>query len=99
MTSGLAIFDKLHSKANDVEVVMFAFDVLELNGEDCRGSPLVERKARLRKLLARARHGIYYTDHLDADGSSTNMHASSAARASSPSAPTSGTSPGAARLG
>ena len=73
--NGLAIFDKLHSKANDADVVMFAFDVLELDGEDCRAMRLLERKARLRKLLSRVKHGIHYTGHLDADGHAVFKHA------------------------
>ena len=31
---GLAVFDRLHSKAHDREVTLFAFDLLELDGED-----------------------------------------------------------------
>jgi bifunctional non-homologous end joining protein LigD len=36
-------------------VCFVAFDLLWLNGEDLRPQPLVERKARLRRLLAAAR--------------------------------------------
>ena len=35
-----------------------AFDLLFLNGEDLRALPLMERKARLKKLLGRARGGV-----------------------------------------
>src|SRR2546428_11342737 len=35
------------------ECVFFAFDLLFLDGEDLRGVPLIERKARLRKMLRR----------------------------------------------
>jgi bifunctional non-homologous end joining protein LigD len=31
---GIAVFDKLHSKANDEAVFLYAFDVLDLNGDD-----------------------------------------------------------------
>jgi ATP-dependent DNA ligase len=40
---GLAIFDKLHSRAYDAEVILYAFDLLELDGEDWRPRPLEER--------------------------------------------------------
>jgi bifunctional non-homologous end joining protein LigD len=65
---GLAIFDKLHSRAYDGEVILYAFDLLELHGEDWRPRPLEERKARLAKLLANAPAGVHYTEHLEGDG-------------------------------
>jgi ATP-dependent DNA ligase len=53
--TGLAVFDKLHSRAYDDHVILYAFDLLELDGEDWRPRPLLQRKARLAKLLAKAR--------------------------------------------
>jgi len=50
------------------ECVFFAFDLLFLNGEDLRPLPLIERKARLKKLLRRKRRRILYLDHIEADG-------------------------------
>ena len=41
--NGLAIFDKLHSKVKDASVTLCAFDVLELDGEDCRRARLDDR--------------------------------------------------------
>ena len=73
--TGLAVFDKLHSKTNDHSVVMFAFDILEVDGDDCRPLQLIERKARLRKLLARTKDGIHYNDHLEEDGRVVFKHA------------------------
>jgi ATP-dependent DNA ligase len=35
-------------------VILFAFDLIELNGEDLRREPLEQRKAALAKLLSRA---------------------------------------------
>jgi bifunctional non-homologous end joining protein LigD len=72
---GLAIFEKLHSRAYDGEVILYAFDLLELHGEDWRPRPLAERKARLAKLLARAPAGIQYTEHLEGDGGAIFAHA------------------------
>jgi bifunctional non-homologous end joining protein LigD len=43
----------------------FAFDVLFVNGEDLRALPLIERKARLKKLLRRKRSRVLYVDHLE----------------------------------
>jgi bifunctional non-homologous end joining protein LigD len=46
------------------ECLLFAFDLLFLNGEDLRGLPLIERKARLKKLLRRKRSLVLYVDHI-----------------------------------
>ena len=45
--------DKLHSNAHDHQVFLYAFDLLELNGEDYRQHPLEKRKAKLEKILTR----------------------------------------------
>src|SRR5690349_7780402 len=55
---GLSIFDKLHSKRNDASVMLYAFDLLEVDDEDCRRAQLADRKSRLRKLLRKSRDGI-----------------------------------------
>ncbi len=48
--------------------VVCAFDLLELDGRDLRGLPLVERKAILQRLLSRSRNDrIVYVEHF-ADG-------------------------------
>ena len=52
---GLAIFDRLHSRAYDGEVSLYAFDLLELDGTDWRPRTLEERKHRLAELLANPR--------------------------------------------
>jgi len=46
--------DQLQSTAGRVRAVRFAFDLIQLGGEDQRARPLLERKALLAKLLARA---------------------------------------------
>ena len=51
------------------EPFFYAFDLLWLNGKDLRGLPLLERKARLRKLFGRCRSHILYLDHLERNGS------------------------------
>jgi DNA ligase D-like protein (predicted polymerase) len=52
-----------HSK----DLQYYAFDLLELNGKDFRGRPLIERKAALEKLLARVPDRIRYVEHFDTD--------------------------------
>ena len=46
----------------------FAFDLLELDGEDLTGLPLVERKAKLRALLPDGTGRLYYSDHIEGSG-------------------------------
>jgi bifunctional non-homologous end joining protein LigD len=53
-----------HSK----RLIYHAFDLLYLNGRDLRPLPLVERKAALRKLLAKAPAALVYVEHLETDG-------------------------------
>jgi ATP-dependent DNA ligase len=49
-----AAFDELHSRRRLGEAILYAFDLLELNGEDFRPLPFVKRKAKLARLLKRA---------------------------------------------
>jgi bifunctional non-homologous end joining protein LigD len=44
---GVSIFDALHRRGTVSEARLYAFDLLELDGEDLRGLPLAERKKRL----------------------------------------------------
>jgi bifunctional non-homologous end joining protein LigD len=71
---GKSDFDKLHSHAYDSDVLLYAFDLLELNGEDYRQLSLEKRKARLEKLLARS-HGMRFSEHIAEDGEIIFDHA------------------------
>jgi len=73
--NGVSDFDKLHSKGYDDRVVLYAFDLLELNGEDWRPQPLEGRKARLAKILSNNGEGIYLNEHLIGDGATVFKHA------------------------
>ena len=46
----------------------YAFDLLELDGEDLAGLPLIERKRRLATLVSDAPDVILYSDHIIGDG-------------------------------
>jgi bifunctional non-homologous end joining protein LigD len=50
------------------DAILFAFDLIELDGEDFRLLPLGKRKARLARLLARLAPGIELNEYTDADG-------------------------------
>jgi bifunctional non-homologous end joining protein LigD len=58
--AGRSVFNDLLFRMR--QCVFFAFDLLHPNGEDLRGLPLVERKARLKRLLRRKRSRILYVD-------------------------------------
>ena len=50
-------------------LVLFAFDLLHLDGQDLRGQPLMERRALLRRLVKQdPRSPIQFSDHLEGDG-------------------------------
>src|SRR5262249_37584232 len=61
--SGRAVFNDLLFRRRDC--VFFVFDLLFLNGEDLRTLPLIERKARLKKLLRRKQSRLLYVEHID----------------------------------
>jgi bifunctional non-homologous end joining protein LigD len=65
---GVAIFDALHRRGIVTEAMLYAFDLLELDGQDLRGMPLADRKTRLARLLGGRRLGIVLSDHTDEDG-------------------------------
>jgi hypothetical protein len=72
---GVAIFDALHRRGTVTEAMLYAFDLLELDGEDLRGMPLGDRKKRLARLLGGRRLGIVLSDHTDDDGATIFQHA------------------------
>jgi bifunctional non-homologous end joining protein LigD len=73
--NGVAVFAKLRQRRNDRHVVLYAFDLLELDGQDLRREPLERRKILLARLLARARVGLQANDHLAAAGDVVFRHA------------------------
>jgi hypothetical protein len=73
--NGMAVFAKLRQRRNDRRVVLYAFDLLELDGQDLRREPLVRRKVLLARLLARARVGLQVNDHIVEPGDVVFRHA------------------------
>jgi ATP-dependent DNA ligase len=65
---GIAIFDALHRHGTVSEAMLYAFDLLELDGEDLRAMPLGDRKKRLARLVGRRRRGIVLSEHTAEDG-------------------------------
>jgi bifunctional non-homologous end joining protein LigD len=74
---GVSDFGRLQEALSDKHteaVVLFAFDLLHLDGRDLRGLPLLERKAALKALLdrhgikAKGQPAISYSEHFASDG-------------------------------
>ena len=55
---------------------LYAFDLVELDGDDLRREPLAVRKATLASLLRRATPGLQFNEHMDhEDGPLVFAHA------------------------
>ena len=64
--NGVASFDLVrHHRAND-RIFLYAFDLIELNGDDLRRDPLEVRKATLASIVAKAGPGIRFNEHIRA---------------------------------
>ncbi|MEQ8179447.1 MAG: DNA ligase D [Amphiplicatus sp.] len=54
--------------ADSVALLFYAFDLLNLDGENLKPLPLIERKKRLKSLIASAGDPLRYSDHIEGDG-------------------------------
>src|SRR5246127_4293329 len=73
--NGVASFDLIrHQRANE-SIFLYAFDLIELNGDDMRRDPLEVRKATLRSMLAKAGLGVRFNEHIEGDGPTVFAHA------------------------
>ena len=72
---GVPSFDRIRYRRHDASVFLYAFDLIELNGDDLRRNPLEARKATLANILARADRGIWFNDHIEDDGPTVFKHA------------------------
>jgi len=60
----------------DASVFLYAFDLIEADGEDLRREPLEVRKATLASLLSRGPSGLRFNEHFDhSDGPLVFAHA------------------------
>jgi bifunctional non-homologous end joining protein LigD len=57
--NGVSDFNALHSRKQNHEVQLCAFDVLAMDGEDLRSLPLSKRKANLERLMSGRSDGIF----------------------------------------
>jgi bifunctional non-homologous end joining protein LigD len=67
---GEAAFSKIQAAGENPSIPLkfYVFDLLNLEGEDLRHLPLIERKERLKGILARAPDNILYSDHIQTEG-------------------------------
>ena len=57
--------------------VLYAFDLIEHDGEDLRNRPFLDRKAALTRLLGDTEAGILLNEHVAEDGPTVFEHACS----------------------
>ena len=73
--NGMPSFDRLRHRRHDETVFLYAFDLIELNGDDLRRDPLDTRKATLASLLSKARTGLQFNENITGDGPTVFAHA------------------------
>ena len=52
--NGVTSFNRVRYRHHDESIFLYAFDLIELNGDDLRRDPLESRKATLETMLAKA---------------------------------------------
>jgi bifunctional non-homologous end joining protein LigD len=67
-------FDRLRYRRHDASVFLYAFDLIELDGDDLRREPLQVRKATLVSVLAKAAIGLRLNEHIETDGPTVFAH-------------------------
>ena len=73
---GIALFERIRYRRHDDTVFLYAFDLIEFNGDDLRREPLETRKTTLASVLRRASTGVRLNEHLEhEDGALVFEHA------------------------
>jgi bifunctional non-homologous end joining protein LigD len=62
------VFELIRRARNGGAAVLCAFDLIELEGEDLRRSPIEHRKQKLSRLVRTPHPGIVLNEHYDGDG-------------------------------
>ncbi len=73
--NGVTSFDRVRYRHHDESIFLYAFDLIELNGDDLWRDPLEGRKATLEIILTKAGLGIRYNEHMTGDGETVFRHA------------------------
>jgi bifunctional non-homologous end joining protein LigD len=70
---GFSLFDELRRR--EAAHVLYAFDLIEHNGDDMRDRRFLDRKAALARLLRNTKAGILFNEHIAEDGAVVFAHA------------------------
>ena len=73
--NGVTSFNRVRYRRHDESIFLYAFDLIELNGDDLRPDPLEGRKATLEMILAKAEVGVRFNEHMEGDGETVFRHA------------------------
>ena len=73
--NGLPVFDRLRYRRDDWRVFLYAFDLIELDGDDLRREHIERRKATLAKLLRKAPVRLQLNEHIEEPGDIVFRHA------------------------
>src|SRR5262245_2790077 len=73
--NGVASFDLIRHHRHNDRAFLYAFDLIELNGDDMRRDPLEVRKATLSSIAAKASAGIRFNEHIEGVGPTVFAHA------------------------
>jgi bifunctional non-homologous end joining protein LigD len=72
---GLSRFEELSRREAARTAILYAFDLIEHDGEDLRNLPFLDRKAALARLLRETEAGILLNEHIAEDGATVFAHA------------------------
>jgi bifunctional non-homologous end joining protein LigD len=72
---GLSRFEELSRREATRTTILYAFDLIEHDGEDLRNLSFLDRKAALARLLRDAKVGILLNEHIAEDGPTVFAHA------------------------
>jgi bifunctional non-homologous end joining protein LigD len=73
--NGLSRFEELRRREAADTAILYAFDLIEHDGEDMCNRPFLERKNALARLLRNTDAGILFNEHIAEDGPTVFAHA------------------------
>jgi bifunctional non-homologous end joining protein LigD len=72
---GLAVFDLIRQHRHGKDALLIAFDLIELEGEDLRRTPIEQRKRKLARLVRGPHPGILLNEVFEGEGEIVFEHA------------------------
>jgi bifunctional non-homologous end joining protein LigD len=74
--NGVSNFNRIRHRRHDGDVFLYAFDLIEFDGDDLRREPIERRKVLLIRLLTKASVGLQVNDHIVEPGDVVFRHKS-----------------------